>query len=119
MEVKESVMTLDQKIKYVLEDNNNHILFDLWLKTELSSYTGKDAQKKTRDTIYKIFSNPKYKNKIRRFVDVDHNTYIKTTLDNYNEAIRKVDEENKRIKAENARIEAENKRQKEVDGYLA
>lgn len=119
VEVKESVMTLDQKIKYVLEDNNNHILFDLWLKTELSSYTGKDAQKKTRDTIYKIFSNPKYKNKIRRFVDVDHNTYIKTTLDNYNEAIRKVDEENKRIKAENARIEAENKRQKEVDGYLA
>lgn len=108
--------TLDQKIDYVLGQNNNHILFDLWLKTELSSYTGKDAQKKTWDTIYKIFSNPKYKAKIQSFAKI--NTYIKTTLANYNDAVRKVEEENRRIEAENAKIRAEKAKYDEVQWYL-
>jgi hypothetical protein len=102
-EKNKKIKTLDQKINFVLGDNNNHILFDLWLRSELSSYKDEDKDKKIRETIYAIFSNEKYNNKIQNFAKI--NTYVATTLENYNNAIKKVKEEQ----------EKEEKRSKEVE----
>ena len=97
-------MELSQKIDYVLWQKDNHILFDFWLKTELSSCRTNEQK---ANVISTIFSNNKYKNKIRSFAW--QNTYIAQIQSQYQEAIAKAEAEKKRVEDDNIKYEEVNR----------
>ena len=103
-ELAESKKTLEQKLKEVL-DINNHILFDLWLKTELTkdinkkwkkNYSEEDDKKiweKLKYIFDKIYSITAYKDKLDTFKK--NNEYINDIDKKYREGTKN-EEENKK-----------------------